>query len=294
MAEQGVRFSRVMDMDDADAVAQLLRGLGARIGHDGANKPWADTRDQLAGRASGLLRRLKEIDAQLVLRDDPIYPRQLLDLRDPPFWLFVQGDPQVLAEPSVAIVGTRDPSPDGLWLARYVGYCLRDWGAPTVSGLALGIDQEVHISSLRVGVPTIAFLGTGIFSDYPKNSEGIRASIAQSGGAIVTEYLPTESYSAKNFVKRNRLQAALAKTLIPVEWSIKSGTAHTVRYAASLGRDIAFLRVPYGRSADWIASDVARGREIFYLPQQGNEFATFVHSSLHGKNRRNDRQLSLF
>ena len=283
-----------MQMEDADEVAQLFRGLGARISQEGANKPWAETRMLLSERASSLSRRLHSIGAQLLFRDDPAYPQQLLDLKDPPFWLFVQGDVHILSSPSIAVVGTREPSPDGLWLARYVGYHLRDWNAPTVSGLALGIDQEIHIASLRSGVPTIAFLGTGIFSDYPKNSENLRSHIVQSGGAIVTEYLPSETYSAKNFVKRNRLQAALGRTLIPVEWNIKSGTAHTVKYAASLNRDIAFLKVPSNRSLDWIASDVVKEGEVFRLPQQGSEFAAFVHRSLRSKTERKNPQLSLF
>ena len=81
--------------------------------------------------------------------------------------------------------------------------------------------------------------------------------ILARGGTVVTEYLPQQSYSAENFVRRNRLQAALAKVLVPVEWAAKSGTAHTVKYAADLGRPIACLQLP-----DWSrANFTVRGRE---------------------------------
>ena len=282
-----------MDIASAEEVAHLLRESGARIGADTA-KPWRDTRDQVLERALEIQNRLRKIRARVLFRDDPLFPKQLLDLRDPPHWLFVQGEAETLATPSVAVVGTREPTSDGVWLARNVGYHLRDWQVPTVSGLAVGIDQEIHMASLRAKVPTIAFLGTGIFSDYPKNSESLRAKIVQDGGAIVTEYLPNESYSAKNFVKRNRLQAALANSLIPVEWSIRSGTAHTVKFAVSLGRDVAFVRVPYGSGIDWLGADVARGKPLFSLPQQEVEFSSFVTRSLQKATMRADRQLSLF
>ena len=115
----------------------------------------------------------------------------------------------------------------------------------TVSGLAHGIDQTVHVESLRYGLPTIGVLGTGILSNYPKGSEELRDSIVQAGGAIITEYLPNQSYSAENFVRRNRLQAALGDVLIPCEWAIKSGTAHTVKFAKKYNKKIINAYLPF-------------------------------------------------
>src|SRR3546814_15118525 len=76
------------------------------------------------------------------------------------------------------------------------------------SGLAAGIDQLAHEHSLRAGVPTIAVLGTGMLEDYPKGAGRLRDHILGTGGTIVSEYLPMASYSAENFVQRNRLKAA--------------------------------------------------------------------------------------
>ncbi len=97
--------------------------------------------------------------------------------------------------------------------------------------MASGIDQIIHKNSLRFDIKTIAFIGTGILLNYPSGSEKLRQEIHQKGGAIVSEYLPHDSYSAANFVHRNRLQAGLARVVIPVEWQEKGGTAHTVRFA---------------------------------------------------------------
>src|SRR3546814_3051499 len=78
-----------------------------------------------------------------------------------------------------------------------------------------------------------------MLEDYPKGAGRLRDHILGTGGTIVSEYLPMASYSAENFVQRNRLQAALGRILIPAEWNRRSGTAHTVRFATSLGRPIA-------------------------------------------------------
>ncbi len=274
-------------------VSAVLRSAGAKISDDKC-APWVDTREKALGRGHELFARLSEIGAKVIFRGDNGFPLQLLDLPDVPPWLFVQGDPSVLSTPSVAVVGSREPSDDGIWLSRFVGFHLTEWSCPTVSGLAMGIDQEIHIASLRAGVPTIAFLGTGIFSDYPRNSERLRDAIVKNGGAIVTEYLPSDTYSAKNFVKRNRLQAALATTLIPVEWSSKSGTSHTVRFAASISRPIACLRLPFGKAPDWVHSDIAKKASIFTVPQQELEFTHFVLGGLRSRRDREVRQLSLF
>ena len=238
---------------------------------------------------------LQYIGVYLIFRNDPRFPRSLLDLERPPHWLFVQGSLAVLSMPSVTIVGTREPSEDGLFLARYVGACLADWRTATVSGLAAGIDQLTHESSLRAKVPTIAVLGTGILDNYPKDSHLLRDRIG-AGGTIVSEYLPRASYSAANFVQRNRLQAALGRVLIPVEWARRSGTAHTVRFATELQRPIACLRL-----ADWPVDQVLLepglghgGGKIFTVPSEQNAFDHYVRVAVGDVRQQVLGQLSLF
>jgi DNA protecting protein DprA len=294
MAKADISFAAFLGADDSTEAARALRGFGAKLENKMTGE-WATVRDRALARATRVVEDLTAIGARLVLAKSPEFPRALGDLSDSPAWLFVQGNLPLLSKPSVAAVGTRAPSDDGLWLCRFVGLCFEGWAAPTVSGLADGIDRVVHELSLRAKVPTVAVLGTGIFSDYPKGAVALRERILEGGGAIVTEYLPYETYSAENFVRRNRLQAALAHVLIPIEWAPRSGTAHTVRYAASLGRPIAGLRLP-----DWpkdrvaFSDGVAATAQTFTIPGQEEQFRGFVSSSLNPRATAHDSEQSSF
>lgn len=181
---------------------------------------------------------------RLILNGEDCFPECLSSIPDAPQWIFVQGNYELLGKNSVGIVGTRKPTEDGIFLARYAVASLARLEIPTVSGLATGIDQVVHEESLRYKIPTVAVLGTGIYSNYPAGSEGLRASIIENGGTILTEYLPHQGYSSENFIRRNRLQAALSRLLMPIEWRIKSGTAHTVAYAHKYGKKIINIYLP--------------------------------------------------
>lgn len=295
MARDGVRFGDVLDASSREEAVEVLRRFGARLETAGAD--WATSREQALERAERTGRALDSAGVQLLLSAHPDFPASLNDLPDPPAWLFVRGDVRILGAASLAVVGTRTPSEDGLWLANSVGASLGFFGVPTVSGLANGIDQLVHTWSLRMGVPTIAVLGTGIFTEYPKGSAALAARIVGGGGALVTEYLPRDSYSGENFVRRNRLQAALGRALVPVEWAARSGTAHTVRFATVLRRPIAGLRLPdWPRDRVLFTNGSAEIGTVFTLPGEEAEFRTFVSGALQGQRlgRARDAQLSLF
>lgn len=282
MAKAGVGFAAFLATNDTEEASAVLRTHGARLEHK-TTGDWSTVRERALQRASLIQEELDTAGTRLIMAGDADFPSALNDLADAPASLFVGGNVSVLQEPSIAAVGTREPSEDGVWLCRFVGHCLRDWCAPTVSGLAAGVDQIVHEMSLRARVPTIAVLGTGICSEYPKGSADLRQRILDCGGAVVTEYLPNEKYSAENFVRRNRLQAALGRVLIPIEWAAKGGTAHTVRFAGSLGRPIAGLRLsdwPEGRVI--FSNGAARNATTFTVPGQEVEFRGFVAKSLNG------------
>lgn len=219
-----------------DTREQLERALKVKITSEFDS--WQECLDNAIAKAKQLTLQFELSGIKLFLSGDKEFPESLSSIAEAPKWIFVQGNHELLGKNSVAIVGTRKPSGDGIFLAKYVVASLAKLEFPTISGLANGIDQIVHEESIRYGIPTIAVLGTGILSNYPSGSERLRASIVQSGGAIVTEYLPHQGYSSENFIRRNRLQAALSRLLIPVEWKIKSGTAHTVAYAHKYGKKI--------------------------------------------------------
>jgi DNA processing protein len=214
----------------------------------------------------------------LIFAGQTEFPDTLSEIADPPYWLFVQGELLNLHCKCVAIVGTRKPSADGMFLTKLVVAALANHAMPTVSGLALGIDQIVHEESLRFNIPTIAVLGTGINENYPKGSAGVRAEIVRQGGTVITEYLPEQSYSSDNFVRRNRLQAGLCDTLIPVEWKIKSGTAHTVEFAHKYGKKIAnvFLPHTYDSRPELEFAKTAYGAVACEVPQWTDLLLKFV------------------
>ncbi|MCE1054962.1 DNA-processing protein DprA [Pseudomonas alloputida] len=231
-------------------------------------------------------RQLAALNVALIFKEEPDFPQRLRDIADGPAWIFVQGVIANLYGPTVGVVGTREPSEDGIFLTRMVVAALHGIKLATVSGLAMGIDQVAHIESLNCHIPTIAVLGTGILENYPKNSDRLRKKILSMGGTIVTEYLPFQSYSAENFVRRNRIQAALSDVLIPVEWKVKSGTAHTVRYAKSYGKRVIAVALPY-YSKDAPETVFIRDEcdgMAFELPRQSdtlcNIIATFSENEL--------------
>lgn len=193
------------------------------------------------------LRQARELANQnivLLFKNELDFPMKLSEIPDAPEWIFAQGNIFNLYKPAISIVGTRKPSEDGLFLTKFLVAALAHQKCATVSGLALGIDQAAHEESIRYGIPTIAVLGTGICQNYPRGSEALRAEILAANGTIISEYLPSQSYSAENFVRRNRLQAALGDMLFPTEWNIKSGTAHTVKFAHKYNRKIINLHLP--------------------------------------------------
>ncbi|QXH64262.1 DNA-processing protein DprA [Pseudomonas azerbaijanorientalis] len=189
-------------------------------------------------------RKLAAMGIVLLFNGEATFPRKLKEISDAPYWLFIQGSIENLKQSAASIVGTRKPSADGIFLTKYMVAALAKSKIVTVSGLAVGIDQTAHLESLRYGLPTVAVLGTGILENYPRGSEGLRAEIIAKGGTVLSEYLPCESYSSENFVRRNRLQAGLGDVLFPTEWKIKSGTAHTVKFAHKYGKKIVNLYLP--------------------------------------------------
>jgi DNA protecting protein DprA len=170
-------------------------------------------------------------------------PLRLQKIPTAPRWLFVQGNAELLAKPAqIAVVGTRNPTDEGKEFTEFIVKMMAAYPVILVSGLAEGIDDVAHRASLRKGIPNIAFLGHGITTVFPKETKETRQQIIDNSGAIVTEYLPKDNYSRGNFVERNRLQAGLADLVIPVEAQLKSGTAHTVRFAHEYKRQLIGIR----------------------------------------------------
>ena len=174
---------------------------------------------------------------QVLTLADAAYPRDLLEIPDPPVLLYVAGNVELLSSPAFAVVGSRNATPPGLKNAHAFSRVLSDAGLAIVSGLALGVDSAAHRGGLEGRGSTIAVLGTGIDITYPR-SNGPLAEAILARGALVSEFPLGTPPSAANFPRRNRLISGLAKGCLVVEAALDSGSLITARLAADQGREV--------------------------------------------------------
>ena len=185
------------------------------------------------------------VQRQVLTLGDPAYPAALLNIEDPPLMLYLLGRLDIASEPSrsIAIVGSRNPTPQGLINARQFAKALSEAGLSIVSGLALGVDGAAHEGALDgAGAPaqrqaTLAVVGTGLDRVYPKSHHQLAHRISQHG-LIVSEYPLGTPPLAANFPRRNRLIAGLSCATLVVEAALKSGSLITARLAAEQGKEV--------------------------------------------------------
>ena len=175
---------------------------------------------------------------------DVDYPQILKNIYDPPISLYIKGNRKILNEKNIAIVGCRDYSDYGKKAAKYFSYNLAKHGINIVSGLAKGIDSFAHIGTICVEKniknigKTIAVIGNGLDSIYPKENIELAYKIIENGGAIISEYPCGTKPEKMNFPARNRIISGLSSKIIVIEAKEKSGTLITVDFALEQGRDV--------------------------------------------------------
>ena len=165
------------------------------------------------------------------------YPEMLSQLRGAPLLLFVNGDRDALHLPSLAIIGSRNPTRGGVRNAVEFSRYLARSGYAIVSGLAQGIDTAAHRGALEVGGRTVAFLGHGIDRVYPARNHDLAHQIAETG-ALVTEYPLGAAPDKRHFPERNRLISGLSLGTLVIEAARRSGSLITARLAAEQGREV--------------------------------------------------------
>lgn len=178
---------------------------------------------------------------------DAHYPKELLQLSDPPLMIFVAGQAWRTLGNAVSIVGSRNPTPQGAQTAAQFGEALCAAGLCVVSGLALGVDGAAHKGALRSCTAnsahwqTVAVVGTGLDRVYPRQHQALASEITLHG-LLISEYLLGTAPLAHNFPKRNRLIAALGLGTLVVEAALKSGSLITAKMALDLNREV--LAIP--------------------------------------------------
>jgi DNA processing protein len=164
------------------------------------------------------------------------YPRLLMEIPDPPPYLYLMGELQG-SETAVAIVGSRRASQYGLCTATRLAHDLALQGVTVVSGMARGIDTAAHWGALKQGGRSIAVLGCGIDVVYPPENGALHDALSK-GGALVTEFPMGTGPLAVNFPRRNRIISALSRGVVVVEAGEASGSLITARYALEQGREV--------------------------------------------------------
>jgi DNA processing protein len=204
--------------------------------------------------------------------EDENYPMLLQEIYDPPPVLYAQGQLDCFLQPTLGIVGTRNPSVCGSEIARQFSYELAQAGLTIVSGLARGIDAQAHQGCLQAQGKTIAVMGTGMDCIYPRQHVKLVEKIVQSG-LILTEFPLKTPPIAGHFPRRNRIISGLSLSLLVVESAIRSGSLSTARLALEQNRDV--MAVPGS-----IRNPKTAG--CHHLLQQGAKLVTSVHDVLEG------------
>ncbi|RSZ37599.1 DNA-protecting protein DprA [Variovorax beijingensis] len=229
-AQTGEALRQVVSAAQADALHQPPLGLQAQL-----DQTWQWLQP---GHDDGTARRL-------VTLGDAAYPASLLEMADPPLMLYVLGaadfDLTQLGR-SIAVVGSRNPTPQGAANARAFARALGDAGLPVVSGLALGVDGAAHQGALDAAgdmprLATVAVVGTGLDRVYPARHRDLAHRITLQG-LIVSELPLGTPPLTQNFPKRNRLIAGLARGTLVVEAALASGSLITARLTSEQGKEV--------------------------------------------------------
>jgi len=199
--------------------------------------PLAKVKAQSESKARICVNKILKSNVYFVLLSEPSYPLSLKEIATPPPVLYYQGNLSVTQKPCLAIVGTRNPTPYGISMAKELATDLSRQGFCIVSGLALGIDAISHQAVLEVKGSTIAVVGCGVDVIYPYQNSLLREKILHHG-LIISEYLPGTPPESHRFPQRNRIISGLSLGVIVVEAGVKSGALITAKFALEQNREV--------------------------------------------------------
>lgn len=227
-------------LDHFGSVEQIFRASLTEL--EAARLPAASAQAIALGsslqRADEELEKARVAGVQVLVPDDPLYPRQLLEIYDPPSVLYVRGDLEVLSKPGIAMVGTRHPTPYGTGMAERLACDLAARGLIIFSGMARGVDSAAHRGAVNVQGKTVAVFGTGVDVTYPRENQKLSEQILATGGALISEFPMGTPPTPQNFPIRNRIISGLSRGVLVVEASEYSGTRITARCALEQCREV--------------------------------------------------------
>ncbi len=214
-------------------VAERCKDIGPALAEEAVSA----LRSDFAAREEA---RAQDAGVRILTWEDALYPESLRAIPSPPLCLYCVGEPRLLAQTQVAIVGTRRPTVYAAEQARRFALALAEAGIHVTSGLAEGVDAAAHRGALDAGPDapgrTLAIVGTALDRIYPEGNKPLAREIARAGGLVVSEYPFGRHGDAKTFPQRNRLVAGLSKATLVVEAGARSGTLITAGFARDFGR----------------------------------------------------------
>ena len=246
-----------------DGLERLIAGTASEEGPESVEtlELLAKARAELPGHRDTVAEMIATTAAEgvrltTVLDED--YPVNLRTIYNLPPFLFYRGGLQPEDAYSVAVVGTREASPEGLNRARRMAALLVEAGVTVLSGLARGIDTAAHEGCLEAGGRTIAVLGSGIRRVYPPESSDIAARIAENG-AVVSQFWPDTAPTSYTFPRRNVVTSGMGQGTVVIEASATSGAKMQARLAIEHGKQV-FLVTSLVTEREWAKKYLQRPR----------------------------------
>lgn len=235
--------------------------------------------DRALEQAEDQVEQASKADARILSPLDPDYPDLLAKTKDDPFLLFVKGTLAPTPEKSVAIIGTREPTPHGRVIAERITQFFVGEGWSVVSGLALGCDAIAHQTAIDAKGHTVAVLAHGLQTIAPTQHRQLADDILASGGALVSEFPFGKGAIPQQFVRRDRTQAGLAQGVVMVQSDLKGGSLHASRAALDYGR---WLAVPYPTEKDRAAGEAKVQANLTLAEGSESERMNLLHLKLPG------------
>ncbi len=184
---------------------------------------------------------LKDSTNSIITLADTDYPKQLLNISDPPPLLYFKGNRKLLNTPALAIVGSRNATPQGISNAEAFAKAASNSGLCIISGMALGVDTAAHYGGLQGSASSIAVVGTGLDIVYPARNHQLAHALAKDG-ALISEFPLGTPAKGRNFPRRNRIISGMTRGCLIVEAALRSGSLITAQQALEQGREV--LAIP--------------------------------------------------
>lgn len=249
-----------------------LKALGLPMETTAAIQAWqgGDRQHPVTAKVATIQQDCERLGIAVIASSDPLFPDPLRHIHDAPLVLYIQGDPSLLSQDQIGVVGSRHATRAGLDHARTFAAELSRRNLLITSGLALGVDGAAHTGALDAGAPTVAVIGCGLDRVYPSQHRRLAARVIAQG-LMVSEYPPGTPARAGHFPQRNRIISGLSRGILVVEAGLKSGSLITARLALEQGREV--FAIPGS-----VHSPVARG--CHHLIKQGARLVETVDDIL--------------